>query len=584
MDPGAFAEAVGQVARAASKDEARPVLTGVLLEISREGVVLVATDSYRLAVRDLVATADGEAKAIVPERALTEAGRAAVDQKSGVEASVDASQVAFRVGSLTLTSRLIEGEFPNYRQLLPENVESRLTISRQQLLDAVRRVGLLARDTTPVRLEFNALGVKLSSSSPDLGQAVETVEARYEGEDLVVAFNPQYLVDGLTRGHGGERAARRPRRVQAGRDPWRRRRAHVPRDAGPAAGRGQLTFRAIADPDAPGVARAPGFPEPPAHTRWIDLADGLTVVVGPNGEGKTNLLEGMFFLFALRSPRTSTNAPLVREGAEVAYSRGEFAGLEGKLLVEVEIPAPGASRVKVNRSPSGASASSAVRCASVFFGPVRPAGGDRRSLEAPGFMDEAVVALWPLKEGLSTAYERALRQRNRLLKEWEGGRGGPSGMDAWDEELVRTGVPVIGARSEADRPTRPRRVRGVRGARRIRTPPARTPRTSGSDGGGASANSSRSGGPTSCSAEPRSSGRIATTSIWPSATSAPARSARTARRGRRRSVCGSVSPTAVGAETGEPPILLVDDPLQRPRPGPARPDRRNDSRSGAGRS
>jgi DNA polymerase-3 subunit beta len=202
VDPAAFAEAVGQVSRAASKDEARPVLTGVLLEISREGVVLVATDSYRLAVRDLVATADGEAKAIVPERALTEAGRAAVDQKTGVEASVNASQIAFRVGSLTLTSRLIEGEFPNYRQLLPENVESRLTISRQQLLEAVRRVGLLARDTTPVRLEFNALGVKLSSSSPDLGQAVETVEARYEGEDLVAAFNPQYLVDGLTAATG----------------------------------------------------------------------------------------------------------------------------------------------------------------------------------------------------------------------------------------------------------------------------------------------------------------------------------------------------------------------------------------------
>jgi DNA polymerase-3 subunit beta len=71
-------------------------------------------------------------------------------------------------------------------------------VSRQQLLDAVRRVGLLARDTTPVRMEFNALGVKLSSSSPDLGQAVETVEARYEGEDLTVAFNPQYLIDGLT--------------------------------------------------------------------------------------------------------------------------------------------------------------------------------------------------------------------------------------------------------------------------------------------------------------------------------------------------------------------------------------------------
>ncbi|HEX7246798.1 MAG TPA: DNA polymerase III subunit beta [Actinomycetota bacterium] len=199
-DAGAFAEAIHQVARGASRDEARPVLTGVLIEVSREGVVMVATDSYRLAVRDLVATADGEGKAIVPERALSEAGRAAsADGKSSssIEVFLDDSQVAFRIGELTLTSRLIEGEFPNYRQLLPDQHESRLTISRQALLDAVSRVGLLARDTTPVRMELNALGVKLSSSSPDLGQAVETVEARYEGDDLTVAFNPQYLADGL---------------------------------------------------------------------------------------------------------------------------------------------------------------------------------------------------------------------------------------------------------------------------------------------------------------------------------------------------------------------------------------------------
>ena len=97
------------------------MLTGVLLEVSREGVVLVATDSYRLAIRDLVGSADAEAKAIVPERALSEAGRAASgDDKGEVEVFVDESQASFRVGQLMLTSRLIEGEFPNYRQLLPD--------------------------------------------------------------------------------------------------------------------------------------------------------------------------------------------------------------------------------------------------------------------------------------------------------------------------------------------------------------------------------------------------------------------------------------------------------------------------------
>jgi DNA polymerase-3 subunit beta len=193
-----FSEAVSQVARAASRDEARPTLTGVLVEVNREGVTLVATDSYRLAVREVTATAAGEAQAIVPERALTEAGRAAGgDDKAQTELFVDQSQVAFRSGPLLLTSRLIEGQFPNYRQLLPEGYESRLVAGRQQLLDAVRRVGLLARENTPIRMEFNALGVRLTSSSPDLGGAVEAVEATYEGEDVTVAFNPNYLADGL---------------------------------------------------------------------------------------------------------------------------------------------------------------------------------------------------------------------------------------------------------------------------------------------------------------------------------------------------------------------------------------------------
>jgi len=200
---GTFAEAVGQVSRAASKDEARPVLTGVLLEVSREGITFVSTDSYRLAVRDLVATAASEGKAIVPERALSEAGRAAqAVEKGEIEIFLDESQASFQIGGFMLTSRLIEGEFPNYRQLLPEAYESRLTVSRQQLIDAVRRVGLLARDTSPVRMEFNALGVKLSSQSPDLGQAVEAVEARYEGEDVTAAFNPHYLADGLAAASG----------------------------------------------------------------------------------------------------------------------------------------------------------------------------------------------------------------------------------------------------------------------------------------------------------------------------------------------------------------------------------------------
>lgn len=203
VEAGRFAEAVAQVGRAASKDEARPILTGVLLEVNREGITMAATDSYRLSVRELTATAGGEAKAVVPERALSEAGRAAsADEKGSVELNLDESQVSFSVGQLRLTSRLIEGEFPNFRQLLPDGYENRLTMPRQQLTEAVRRVGLLARDNTPVRLEFNQLGVRLSSQSPDLGQAVEAIEAQYEGQEITVAFNPNYLADGLAAATG----------------------------------------------------------------------------------------------------------------------------------------------------------------------------------------------------------------------------------------------------------------------------------------------------------------------------------------------------------------------------------------------
>jgi DNA polymerase-3 subunit beta len=194
-----FAEAVKQVARAASKDEARPILTGVLIEANREGITLVATDSYRLSIRELTAKGEGETKVLIPERALTEAGRASEsDDKGEVELLLEESQATFRAGALTLTSRLIEGEFPNYRQLVPEGYDNRLVVSRVGLLDAVSRVGLLARENSPVRMEFNALGVRLTSSSPDLGGAVEVVEAEYQGEELTVAFNPGYLHDGLS--------------------------------------------------------------------------------------------------------------------------------------------------------------------------------------------------------------------------------------------------------------------------------------------------------------------------------------------------------------------------------------------------
>ncbi|MGZ6544035.1 MAG: DNA replication/repair protein RecF [Actinomycetota bacterium] len=185
-----------------------------------------------------------------------------------------------------------------------------------------------------------------------------------------------------------------------------------------------------------------------AHTRIEPVPDGLIVAVGPNGEGKTNLLEGVCYLFSLSSPRVSAAGPLVRHGAEAAYARGEVETLDGRVLVEVEIPTKGASRVKVNRSGVRRKRDLRRQVRAVFFGPddldvVRGEPSHRRR-----FLDEAVMGLWPLKETSLTGYDRALRQRNRLLKEWDR-PGVPAGMEAWDEELVTAGAALTRARKDA---------------------------------------------------------------------------------------------------------------------------------------
>jgi len=185
-----------------------------------------------------------------------------------------------------------------------------------------------------------------------------------------------------------------------------------------------------------------------AFTRIDPVPDGLIVAVGPNGEGKTNLLEGIDYLCALSSPRVSASLPLVREGASAAYVRGEVETLGGRILVEVEIPSRGASRVQVNRSPVRRKRDVRRQVRAVFFGPddldvVRGEPSHRRR-----FLDEALAALWPVKESAIAAYDRALRQRNRLLKEWNG-PGVPPELEAWDEELVAAGAALSRARAAA---------------------------------------------------------------------------------------------------------------------------------------
>jgi DNA replication and repair protein RecF len=185
-----------------------------------------------------------------------------------------------------------------------------------------------------------------------------------------------------------------------------------------------------------------------AHTELDPIPEGLLVAVGANGEGKTNLLEGMHFLYALESPRASASEPLVRHGAESGYVRGEFTTLGGKVLVEVEVRTRGANKIQVNRSAIRRRRDLRKQVRSVMFGPfdLPVVTGDPSRRRA--FMDEVVVALVPASDTLTSTYERVVRQRNRLLKEHDG-RGAPKDLDTWDDQMVETGTAVIEARAQA---------------------------------------------------------------------------------------------------------------------------------------
>jgi len=216
-------DALRQVVRAASNDDARPLLTGVLVAAEGTGIRLVATDSYRLALRDLAgndAKLDA-AQILVPARALAELqrlsalgslakeGPAAADGDDGhlprVGLSIGEHDVTFTVGTVQVSTRLLDGSYPDYRQLIPAEYPNRLHVGKDSLLDALRRVRLLVRDnTTPVRLSMRQGGVDLTVVSQEVGDASETVDADFDGTDLTIAFNPSYLIDGVEAVAGDE--------------------------------------------------------------------------------------------------------------------------------------------------------------------------------------------------------------------------------------------------------------------------------------------------------------------------------------------------------------------------------------------
>ena len=199
LDASAFALALRQVVRAASKDDLRPILTGVLLTTHAGGLRLVATDSYRLAVRDLKGVnmlTEGQ-RVLVAAKGLSEVQRLAGDGE--IEVVLRERDVVFRTSRAEVTARLIEGEFPNYEQLIPSGYPNRLIVARTALLEALDRVQIVGqnRDNAAVRLTMNSTGLELSMSAQDVGSAQESVDAKFEGTELTVAFNPVFLHDGI---------------------------------------------------------------------------------------------------------------------------------------------------------------------------------------------------------------------------------------------------------------------------------------------------------------------------------------------------------------------------------------------------
>ncbi len=199
LPTSAFVDTIAKVARSASHDETRPVLTGILVSASGEELVMVATDSYRLSVkRTTLGSAVNSFEANVPARALQELTRiAAGAEDEQLTVGVQDGQVVFEVAGAVLSSRLIDGQFPNYRQLLPDAVEHELRLSTAELTGVVRRISLLAQKNSPLRLSFTEGELTVSAQTPDVGEAREAIPVPFHGEPFEIGFNAEFLRDGL---------------------------------------------------------------------------------------------------------------------------------------------------------------------------------------------------------------------------------------------------------------------------------------------------------------------------------------------------------------------------------------------------
>src|SRR5437870_6021556 len=197
VDREALLETIARVSRSASRDESRPVLTGILVRFEPGKLVMAATDSYRLSVKETALENDlPELEAIVPARALGELARIAQGADE-IELGVQENQVVFGVDGIWLTTRRIDGQFPNYKQLIPESFEYEVPLPRDEVLDVVRRIAVMAQRNSPLRLRFAEGELTVSARTQDVGEAQESLPVSFTGEALEIGFNAEFLRDGI---------------------------------------------------------------------------------------------------------------------------------------------------------------------------------------------------------------------------------------------------------------------------------------------------------------------------------------------------------------------------------------------------
>ncbi|MCK4777338.1 MAG: DNA polymerase III subunit beta [Actinomycetia bacterium] len=190
-------EGIGQVIKAISKDETRPVLTGVLMYISSDGYKMVATDSYRLSIRECkekIKTKEDK-KVLIPGRALGELSKLLKDEEK-VGFLLEENSVIWDLESTQLQTRIIEGNFPDYTQLLPKEVKTNLEVNKEKLLNSIKRVSIVSRED-PLKIKIEKDKITITAESKDIGKAVEEIDAKIKGDPLEIAFNPGYIVDGI---------------------------------------------------------------------------------------------------------------------------------------------------------------------------------------------------------------------------------------------------------------------------------------------------------------------------------------------------------------------------------------------------